>query len=96
MEKTNRKGGARKGAGAKPYAEQNLARSVANLGLKIVLQALQKEGEFEYIENDVWLELARDFALKSMPTKIEGDMNHTFTEMGKITRDGKPLECRIG
>lgn len=96
MEKTNRRGGARKGAGAKPYGDQVLAREIAGLSMKIVKQALLAEGDYKHLDVEVRLQLARDFGLKSMPTKIEGEMDHTFTEMGKITRNGNPLEARIG
>lgn len=72
MEKTKRKGGARRNAGAKPYADQLKARELAGLGIDVCIAVLKKQGEYADVEREVRIELARSVAVKAMPNIVEG------------------------
>lgn len=74
MEKTNRKGGARPGSGAKPYGDQLKARELVQLGSDVCIQALKREGEFKDLDKITWLDLASRFALKAIPQVVEAEI----------------------
>lgn len=77
MNKTKCKGGARKGAGAKPYATQLMARELVALGGAICLKAMKREGEYKDLDVAIILDLASRFAVKAIPTQIEGELLQT-------------------
>lgn len=96
MEKTNRKGGVRAGAGRKGFKDESLAKQLVSLGGEICIKALKREGEFADIETSVLLDLARTFAVKSIPNKIEGEMVSNIINIVRYSETKKPQRVSVG
>jgi len=85
-------GGPRKGSGRKAFLEDKTREEILKLSAKTILEALQCEKlSFEFRSD-----LAAKIYVKSMPSTVDAELHHTFTEIGKITRGLIPLEARIG
>lgn len=84
--------GAKGRSGRKTHYEEMIFVDVVNASGRLCLDYIKDEK----IPLEKRIEVAKHFALKGVPTKIEGDLNTTVTTMGRIERDGVPVEHDVG
>ncbi len=89
-------GGKRKGAGRKGYEHELMVKKVLKSATNIIFNTLEGKGKWADISLELKLDIAKAIYVKAMPQKIDGEMDHKHTVMGRVKINGQPLELEIG
>lgn len=79
-------------SGRKAHLDDKTVEEIVNLSSKVIRQALNDES----LDIEFRAELAAKVFVKAMPQKVDADLNHNLQSMPQITKNGSPLEARIG
>ena len=85
-----------KGAGRKGFDREQMVKKILNSADKVVYETLNRMGRYANVEDSVIIELAARIHVKAMPQKVEGEMEHKHTAMGRVKLNGQVLEIDLG